>query len=107
MIRPIYSALGQLTRRVKKRFSSRAVILMYHRVAELSSDPWSLAVTPTHFADQLAVLRKYGQPISLQQLVQAHENGRVPHRSIVLTFDDGYADNLLYAKPLLEQFACE
>ena len=77
---------------------------MYHRVAELNSDPWSLAVTPTHFADQLAVLRKYGRPISLQQLIQVHGSGRVPKRSIVVTFDDGYADTLQYARPLLEKF---
>ena len=28
----------------------------------------------------------------------------MPNRSIVVTFDDGYVDNLNYAKPLLEHF---
>jgi peptidoglycan/xylan/chitin deacetylase (PgdA/CDA1 family) len=32
------------------------------------------------------------------------QRGKVPNRAIVLTFDDGYMDNLLNAKPLLEHY---
>jgi len=78
--------------------------LMYHRVTELPNDPYLLAVTPKHFAEQLEVIRKYGVPMRLRQMVEALQDGKVPKRGVVVTFDDGYADNLYSAKPLLERY---
>ncbi len=77
---------------------------MYHRVAEVGIDPWSLCVTPQHFAEQMQVLQKYSHPLSLKQFVQAHRDGNIPHQAVVVTFDDGYADNLHHAKPILERY---
>jgi hypothetical protein len=37
------------------------LVLMYHRVADLSIDPWGLAVKPVHFEEQLDVLRRNPQ----------------------------------------------
>ncbi len=83
----------------------RVLILLYHRVAEPSPDPWSLAVTPRRFAEHLEVLRQHARPMQLRQLSQALLNGSdLPDRSVVVTFDDGYADNLHNAKPLLERY---
>ena len=82
----------------------RALILLYHRVTEVPSDPWALSVTPDHFAGHLEILREYTRPISLQQLSQGLREGDLPDCSVVVTFDDGYADNLLNAKPLLERY---
>jgi peptidoglycan/xylan/chitin deacetylase (PgdA/CDA1 family) len=96
--------LREAARRLKDRFASRALILMYHRVTELANDPYLLAVTPKHFAEQLEVIRRYGAPIRLRQLVEALQDGKVPKRGVVVTFDDGYADNLYSAKPLLERY---
>jgi peptidoglycan/xylan/chitin deacetylase (PgdA/CDA1 family) len=91
-------------RRVQKRFAAKSLILMYHRVAEVDLDPWSICVTPQHFGEQLEVLREYAQPVSLKQFIEAHRDGTVPQGSVVITFDDGYADNLHHAKPLLERY---
>lgn len=81
-----------------------ALILGYHRVADPPWDPLSLAVRPKHFAGQLEWIRKYAHPISLRELVDRVKDGKVPRRAIVITFDDGYADNLYAAKPLLERY---
>ncbi len=78
---------------------------MYHRIAEAQFDPWSLCVAPHRFTEHLQVLQKYAYPISLKQLAQAHRDGNIPQRAVVVTFDDGYADNLHKAKPLLERYS--
>src|SRR6185436_15962132 len=46
------------------------LILPYHRIAELRSDPRLLMVTPHHFS-QLEVLRDYGTPVSLREMREA------------------------------------
>jgi len=78
--------------------------LTYHRIAEDHSDPWRLAVSPRHFAEQLDVLRKYGQVMRLPQMASWLERRSLPSRAIALTFDDGYLDSLTDARPLLERF---
>jgi peptidoglycan/xylan/chitin deacetylase (PgdA/CDA1 family) len=77
---------------------------MYHRVFETASDPWELCVSPKHFAHHLELLRRYYPVLSLHQLLRALTAGHLPKRGVVLTFDDGYADNLWNAKPLLEKY---
>lgn len=96
--------LRRVVRRLRRGFASQGVILMYHRIAEVDLDPWSLCVTPQHFAEHLEALQKYAHPISLKQLAIAHQNGNIPDRAVAITFDDGYADNLHHAKPILERY---
>jgi peptidoglycan/xylan/chitin deacetylase (PgdA/CDA1 family) len=99
------ASAGLRWRRLNWRFGRHgAVILLYHRVAEASCDPWGICVSPRHFAEHMAALRKVATPIPLRQLYQALENGHLPRRSVVVTFDDGYADNLHHAKPVLERY---
>ncbi len=83
---------------------NRGLILMYHRVAEVDSDPWGLCVSPRHFSEQLEVLTEYGTSLGLSRFIHALNRGRLPPRPIVVTFDDGYMDNLSDAAPLLERY---
>ena len=84
--------------------AGRAAVLRYHRVAEPPLDPWGLAVSPARFAEQLEVLRERFRPLSLRALAEAISRGAIPRRSVAVTFDDGYRDNLTEAKPLLERY---
>jgi peptidoglycan/xylan/chitin deacetylase (PgdA/CDA1 family) len=79
---------------------------MYHRVAEIACDPWQLAVRPRYFADHLRVLTSERKVVPLAWLVDELREGRIPLRSAVLTFDDGYADVFHTAKPILEEYGC-
>ena len=96
--------LRRARHRLKCRLAPPAVILMYHRVAELPNDPYLLAVTPKRFAEQLDAIRTHGVPMRLQELVQSLREGKVPSRAVAVTFDDGYADNLHQARPLLARY---
>jgi peptidoglycan/xylan/chitin deacetylase (PgdA/CDA1 family) len=80
----------------------KPVILMYHRIADEFVDPWGLAVSPTRFAEQLQVLCRIRHPMPLTNFVRAFISGTLPARAVAVTFDDGYADNLLAGKPRLE-----
>lgn len=84
----------------------KAVVLLYHRIADAEIDPHQLCVSPRHFAEQLAVLTQRYAPLSLIQCAEAMHQGRLPRRVAVITFDDGYADNLHAAMPLLERYGC-
>ncbi len=96
--------LKRIAKRVRNRIAPGGLILMYHRVTDIESDPWELCVSPPYFAEHLQVLQKLGSVVRLQQLNQTLKNSKRPHRQIVITFDDGYSDNLYNAKPLLEQY---
>ncbi len=92
-------------RRALRTFSSRALILVYHRIAPRDVDPWRLCVDPENFASHLDVLHRRAHPLGLRQLAQAHLGGKIPNKAVVITFDDGYANNLVNAGPLLERYA--
>lgn len=93
-----------MAKRQRNRFRAGALILLYHRVTRLSTDPQLLCVTPQHFSEQIEVLKKRVRPLSLQALVGASRQRQIPRRAVVVTFDDGYGDNLWNAKAVLEDY---
>lgn len=98
--------ISRWIKRLKRLVSPRALVLMYHRVADLPADPWQLAVRPALFEQQLQVLRERFSVIPLQELVMRVQQRTLRRHTVCLTFDDGYRDNFTLARPLLEKYQC-
>jgi peptidoglycan/xylan/chitin deacetylase (PgdA/CDA1 family)/GT2 family glycosyltransferase len=80
-------------------------ILMYHAIGHESERASRYVLPVSHFRRQLSWLRllRY-QVISLDEFVQYRIEYRLPPpKSVVITFDDGYADNVELALPALER----
>lgn len=96
-------------RRILQRILSSCLrsntILVYHRVADVVQDPHQLCVSPKHFRDQMNYLKEHHHVVPLREIVRDLAAGHLHKGHIAITFDDGYADNLLTALPILE--ACQ
>jgi len=96
--------LTMMMRWARSKFFDHALILGYHRVAEVDQDSFSLCVSPQHFEEHLDVLHQLTQTLRLEELIQNIDHGNLPPRAVVITFDDGYADIFYQAKSLLERY---
>lgn len=87
---------------------NRPRALMYHMVREhIAGAKFNkLRVTPAQFEQQIKWLSEQGfHFVTMQQLYANWE--RHPDKTIAITFDDGYADNLINALPILKKYnAC-
>jgi peptidoglycan/xylan/chitin deacetylase (PgdA/CDA1 family) len=101
-----FSALRNEFRRKRRAWRRRGtphgLILMYHRVSPTHRDPLGMAVSPEHFSQHLEILSSIAEIVPLARLDDDLRDGRVHRPCVAITFDDGYADNLLYAEPLLK-----
>src|SRR4051794_18585312 len=89
--------------RVNRR-RPRPVILMYHRVAHVRLDPWSIAVDPRNFEEQMEFVKRHRSAMSMDEFVQRLSAGALPENAVAITLDDGYRDNLINAKPVLTRY---
>jgi peptidoglycan/xylan/chitin deacetylase (PgdA/CDA1 family) len=99
----------QLAKAVSRRAIMRpkrahGLVLLYHRVAAASWDPWDICVDPERFEQQLAALSRVADLVPLSELASRLRRGRRARPVVSLTFDDGYADHLHSALPLLERY---
>ena len=89
-------------RAAKRHIRPHGFILMYHRVASPTVDPWELSVSPENFAGQMQALAAIADVVPLQELPASLREARRSRPVAAVTFDDGYLDNLSAAKPVLD-----
>jgi peptidoglycan/xylan/chitin deacetylase (PgdA/CDA1 family) len=88
----------QARNRVLNWVNPPVVILLYHRVTKLKKDPQLLSVTPENFRSHLQFLKKNVPVLKFED-----DWSNVKKPAVVITFDDGYADNFVEALPILEE----
>ncbi|HKT79307.1 MAG TPA: polysaccharide deacetylase family protein [Vicinamibacterales bacterium] len=81
-----------------------AIVLAYHRIADLAPDTHRLCTPPEVFRAHMEYVSRCCCPMSLRDLVRAAAEGAVPDRAVVVTLDDGYLDALTTASPILERY---
>lgn len=89
----------------------RAVVLMYHRVLTLeerskAGSHHAVAVDSRTFAWQMALLKRRFNVLSVEEFARClEERVPFPRSSCLITFDDGWRDNLSNALPILRRHA--
>ena len=79
-------------------------VLMYHKVNDVDGN--SVTVPVSLFDEQMAQLREFGYtPIALDRVIDHYVDGTpLPLGAVLITFDDGYRDNLANAVPILQRY---
>jgi peptidoglycan/xylan/chitin deacetylase (PgdA/CDA1 family) len=101
----VYRAIGETA------YGLRAVngdgrslrVLMYHKVNDLPGNRMSMPVSL--FDEQMHQLRELGyRAVDLDAVLDHYGDGSaLPDGAVLITFDDGYRDNLQNAAPILER----
>lgn len=89
--------------KAKVSTTPNAAILLYHHVS--SSTPASTSISPEAFKSHMEYLDAHHTVVSLQDVVSAiQHNTTLPENAVAITFDDGYANILDNAHPILAEF---
>ena len=86
--------------------SYRVPVLMYHSINS-GAEKSRLIVSPQTFEKQMRFLRDHRYRImTMEEYVDILRNKKPqPRHSVVITFDDGYADNYSNAFPVLKKYS--
>lgn len=83
---------------------ARLAILIYHRVLPAPDPLRPDEPDAERFDAQMAFLARHFDVLPLREAAMGLKAGKLPKRACCLTFDDGYADNLTVALPILERY---
>ena len=109
LVKKFLYEFGWLSHLHRKRNKSVLTVVLFHRVFPISDERYAQAdmewtVTDVFFKDCLQFFKQHYNVIDLGQLQQFIEQGTaLPDYPLLITFDDGWLDNLEYALPLTQQ----
>jgi len=92
-----------------KDSSVQLPVVMYHSLLKDTKLQGQFVIDPQKFEDDLKMLKEKGYTtVTVKDLIDYVYNDKsLPEKPILLTFDDGYYNNYLYAYPLLKKYECK
>jgi peptidoglycan/xylan/chitin deacetylase (PgdA/CDA1 family) len=103
---PILSA-GQIAaaRAAAPSYKGKVMLLAYHGVGSGSDAEGGFVISPARFGEQLATLKAAGMhAVTARDVATAFDGGKpLPVKAVMISFDDGRTDALLYADPMLQE----
>jgi len=93
----------RLLRPLVRMLNPGAVVIGYHRVANVAWDPLDMAVSAENFAAQVGILRDLRQLVTVCELAERKAARGTLADCAALTFDDGYRDFVETALPIAER----
>jgi peptidoglycan/xylan/chitin deacetylase (PgdA/CDA1 family) len=100
------SATGaQIARGDVPAYEGAVMVLAYHGLGSASDAEGGFVLSPDRFGEHLVALRAAGMTtVTAAQVADAFLGGNpLPPKALMITFDDGRADAMMFADPLLEQ----
>lgn len=81
-------------------------ILMYHSISKDASGESEYTISQSRFEGDLKWLRDNGYTTIFPSQLAAYvnEGALLPSKPVIISFDDGFANNYLYAYPLLQKY---
>jgi peptidoglycan/xylan/chitin deacetylase (PgdA/CDA1 family) len=103
MIPQAKDALGRLAyaTRLDAVLLRAAVVVAFHRVHD-GPDPSGLSISRDLFERHCRFFKRHFEVVPLREIVASLEEGRPVDGRLAITFDDGYRDNFVNARPVLE-----
>lgn len=107
--RPVLPALALAQRKAAAaaapRYEGAVMTLVYHGLGSGSDGEGGTVISPKRFGEHLATLKAAGMhAVTAADVADSFVTGRaLPPNAVMITFDDGRTDAMLFADPLLEQ----
>ena len=106
-IRPIAFYGGYpLLKFVSRRLAGKRClfILLYHKIGPQAPPLFGETVSPEDFERQIRFLKKRYEIVDFKDLSSAISKANSSKDLVILTSDDGYCDNFLYAFPIVKKY---
>lgn len=105
----LFGHVASLLQRIDIEKPNLLRVLTYHRVDEPSKkpylDPSLISATPYSFEKHMQFIKQHYHPISVYDVIAFFKEGKtLPSQSVLITFDDGYADFKTNAWPILKRY---
>lgn len=88
---------------------NRLTVVMYHYVRNIEDSryPEVKGLELRYFIEQLSFLKKNYNIVTMEDVISSLDGEDLPPKSLLLTFDDGYAEHFNYVYPTLKEFGVQ